>query len=81
VRAGATVETEFARNPTAVGGASGRSWVCAGDSVARVCPEDVVAVGGTLDQGFDTVNVQGLLMVSLDELGATYEGVLPGLLG
>ena len=36
---------------------------------------------GVVDQGFDTVNVQGLFTVSLDELGATYEGVLPGLLG
>ncbi len=40
-----------------------------------------MAVGGTVDQGFDTVNVQGLFTVSLDELGATYEGVLPGILG
>ena len=40
-----------------------------------------MAVGGTVDQGFDTVNVQGLITVSLHELGATYEGVLPGLLG
>ena len=52
-----------------------------GARVGRVCPEDVMAVGGTVDQGFDTVNVQGLCTVSLDELGATYEGVLPGLLG
>ena len=40
-----------------------------------------MAVGGTVDQGSDTVNVQGLFTVSLDELGVTYEGVLPGLLG
>ena len=40
-----------------------------------------MAVGGTVDQGFDTVNAQGLFTVSLHELGATYEGVLPGLLG
>ena len=40
-----------------------------------------MAVGGTVDQGSDTVDVQGLCMVSLDELGVTYEGVLPGLLG
>jgi len=35
----------------------------------------------TVDQGFDSGNVQGLVTVSLHELGATYEGVLPGLLG
>ena len=52
-----------------------------GARVACVCPEDVMGVGGTVDQGFDTVNVQGLFTVSLDELGATYEGVLPGLFG
>ena len=40
-----------------------------------------MAVGGTVDQGSDTVNVQGLFTVSLDDLGVTYEGVLPGLLG
>lgn len=40
-----------------------------------------MAVGGTVDQGFDTVNVQGPFTVSLDELGVTYEGALPGLLG
>jgi phosphoribosylformylglycinamidine synthase len=40
-----------------------------------------MAVGGTVDQGSDTVNVQGLFTVSLDELGVTYEDVLPGLLG
>ena len=40
-----------------------------------------MAVGGTVDRGVDTRNVQGLFTVSLDELGATYEVVLPGLLG
>ncbi len=43
-----------------------------------------MAVGGTVDQGSDTVNVQGPFTVPLDELAATYktyEGVLPGLLG
>lgn len=40
-----------------------------------------MAVGDAVDKGFDTVSVQGLFTVSLDELGVTYEGVLPGLLG
>jgi len=40
-----------------------------------------MAVGGTVAQGFDTVNVQGLCTVSLHELGATSEGVLSGRLG
>ena len=36
---------------------------------------------GVVDQGFDTVEVPGLFTGSLDELRATYEGVLPGLFG
>jgi phosphoribosylformylglycinamidine synthase subunit PurL len=36
---------------------------------------------GVVDQGSDAVEVQGLFTVSLEELRATYEGVLPGLFG
>ena len=34
-----------------------------------------------VDPGSDTVEVKGLCKVSLDELRATHEGVLPGLVG
>jgi phosphoribosylformylglycinamidine synthase len=36
---------------------------------------------GVVDQGSDALEVQGLFAVSLEELRATYEGVLPGLFG
>jgi len=36
---------------------------------------------GVVDQGSDAIEVQGLFTVSLDDLRATYEGVLPGLFG
>ncbi|HUO36624.1 MAG TPA: AIR synthase-related protein, partial [Mycobacterium sp.] len=36
---------------------------------------------GVVDQGSDAVEVQGLFTVSLDELRAAYEGVLPALFG
>jgi phosphoribosylformylglycinamidine synthase len=36
---------------------------------------------GVVDQGSDSVEVQGLFTVPLDELRATYEDVLPGLFG
>jgi phosphoribosylformylglycinamidine synthase len=36
---------------------------------------------GVVDQGSDAVEVQGLFTVSLEELRATYEGVLPRLFG
>jgi phosphoribosylformylglycinamidine synthase len=36
---------------------------------------------GVVDQGSDSVEVQGLFTVSLDELRATYERVLPELFG
>ena len=46
-----------------------RNLGCSSSGIAGVGP------------GADTVEVQGLFKVSLDELRATYEGVLPGLLG
>ena len=36
---------------------------------------------GVSDEGSDAVDVQGLFSVTLDELRATSEGVLPGLFG
>jgi phosphoribosylformylglycinamidine synthase len=36
---------------------------------------------GVVDQGSDAIEVQGHFAVPLDELRATYEGVLPGLFG
>jgi phosphoribosylformylglycinamidine synthase len=45
---------------------------------ARALP---VARIGVVDEAADAVEVQGLFTVSLDELRATYEGVLPELFG
>ena len=36
---------------------------------------------GVADQGSDAIEVQGQFTVSLEELRATSEGVLPGLFG
>jgi phosphoribosylformylglycinamidine synthase len=36
---------------------------------------------GVVDQGSGTVEVQGLFTLPLDELRATYEGVLPEIFG
>ena len=36
---------------------------------------------GVVDQGSDSIEVQGLFTVSLEDLRSTSEGVLPGLFG